>query len=65
MTITEHSVPGRAQGIVTGPDGNVWFTQPQDGQIGRITPAGVAMEHDVPAGNSASGSSGTVVGVKH
>lgn len=65
VTITEHSVPGRAQGIVTGPDGNVWFTQPQDGQIGRITPAGVVTEHDVPAGNSASGSSGTVVGVKH
>ncbi|MGW7610475.1 hypothetical protein ACWGKW_24970 [Streptomyces sp. NPDC054766] len=65
VVTTEHSVPGRAQGIATGPDGNVWFTQPQDGQIGRITPAGVVTEYDVPAGNSASGSNGTVVGVKH
>jgi streptogramin lyase len=52
VTVTKHSVPGRAQGIATGPDGNVWFTQPQDVQIGRITPAGVVTEDDVPAGNS-------------
>ncbi|PNG20551.1 Vgb family protein [Streptomyces cahuitamycinicus] len=52
VTITEHSVPGRAQGIAAGPDDNVWFTQPQDVQIGRITPAGVVTEDDVPVGNS-------------
>ncbi|SOE06506.1 hypothetical protein [Streptomyces sp. Ag109_G2-15] len=47
VTITEHSVPGRAQGIATGPDGNVWFTQPQDVQIGRnSTPVGIAAGAD-------------------
>ncbi|QYX78419.1 virginiamycin B lyase family protein [Streptomyces akebiae] len=54
VTITEHSVPGRAQGIAAGPEDNVWFTQPQDVQIGRITPAGVVTEDDVPVGNSTS-----------
>ncbi|WP_442815159.1 virginiamycin B lyase family protein [Streptomyces sp. NBC_01298] len=51
--VTMHSVPpGRAQGIAAGPGGNVWFTQPLGGQIRRVTPAGVATEDDVPAGNS-------------
>ncbi|MFI8952643.1 hypothetical protein ACIGO6_40015 [Streptomyces sp. NPDC053750] len=55
------SFPVRA----TGPDGNVWFARPQDVQIGRITPAGVVTEDDVPAGNStpvgiASGADGNL-----
>ena len=33
--------------IVTGPDGALWFTQPRDNKIGRITTAGVL---DPPAG---------------
>jgi streptogramin lyase len=29
------------QGIVAGPDGNIWFTNRGNNSIGRITPAGV------------------------
>jgi streptogramin lyase len=31
---------GEPDGIATGPDGNLWFTLPAAGLIGRITPAG-------------------------
>src|SRR5262249_35681208 len=31
-------------GITTGPDGNLWFTEANFGVIGRITPAGVITE---------------------
>ena len=47
-TITEFSAgitPGGAPwGIVTGPDGNLWFTQRGADRVGRITPAGVVTE---------------------
>jgi streptogramin lyase len=32
------------QGITAGPDGNLWFTETQANQIGRITPDGVVTE---------------------
>src|SRR6266704_491687 len=43
---TPHFYPG---GIITGPDGNLWFTEAvnngcQSGKIGRITPAGKISE---------------------
>jgi streptogramin lyase len=34
--------------IQTGPDGNLWFTQPSIDQIGRITPAGQVSTFPVP-----------------
>ena len=27
--------------LTTGPDGDVWFVEPQDNEIGRITPDGL------------------------
>lgn len=36
-------------GIARGPDGNLWFTEWEAGQIGRITPAGVITLFTVPA----------------
>ena len=35
-------------GIVAGLDGNLWFTEYLAGKIGRITPAGVITEYDLP-----------------
>jgi streptogramin lyase len=39
--LTPNSAP---TGITTGPDGNLWFTQPGANKIGRITPTGVVTE---------------------
>jgi streptogramin lyase len=38
------STTAGALGITTGPDGNVWFTEPITGVVGRITPAGQVTE---------------------
>lgn len=38
--------------IVTGPDGNLWFTEFAGNQIGRITPMGVLTEYPVPTSDS-------------
>src|SRR4029450_11320803 len=32
------------EGIIAGPDGNLWFTEPGINKIGRITPLGVVTE---------------------
>ncbi|HEY7343146.1 MAG TPA: hypothetical protein VH591_19895 [Ktedonobacterales bacterium] len=48
-TWTEYTLPsaGKLPGhIVTGPDGNIWFTE--HGMIGRITPDGVVTEFPLP-----------------
>src|SRR5688500_4657457 len=38
--------------ITAGPDGNLWFTQPRDDQIGVITPGGAVIEYTVsPSGS--------------
>ena len=37
--------PGR---MTTGPDGNMWFTEPFNNKISRITPAGVMTELSLP-----------------
>ncbi len=34
----------KPNGIVAGPDGNLWFTETTTGKIGRITPTGVVTE---------------------
>jgi hypothetical protein len=41
---TAFSSTSPAAGIVTGPDGNVWFAETSAGRIGRMTPAGVLTE---------------------
>jgi streptogramin lyase len=38
--------------ISAGPDGNLWFTEPDANQIGRITPAGQITLFDVPTAGS-------------
>jgi streptogramin lyase len=54
-TITEFPLPPLsfgasygALGITAGPDGNVWFTEPITGVVGRITPAGQVTEFPTP-----------------
>jgi len=37
-TITEFAAPNNPTQITTGPDGNLWFTEQIESQIGRITP---------------------------
>ena len=48
VTITEFSagIPAAANpaGIVTGPDGNLWFTEDETNQVARITPRGVVTQ---------------------
>src|SRR5262245_48992198 len=50
LSVTEFPVPApnvassRPQGIIRGPDGNLWFCETSANQIGRITPAGVVTE---------------------
>ncbi len=57
--VTEYPIPTAGRNpveIVTGPDGNLWFTEgASDGGIGRITPAGVVTEFPLAPGDNASG----------
>ena len=49
--VTEFPVPTANSGpaeIITGPDGNLWFTERNTTNIGRITPAGVITEFPPP-----------------
>jgi streptogramin lyase len=50
--VTEFSTgisPGAApESITAGPDGNLWFTEPGVGKIGRITTSGVVTEFQYP-----------------
>ena len=51
--ITEFHIPtanSAPLGITTGPDGNLWFTEYQASQLGRITPSGSIVEG--PLGSS-------------
>lgn len=64
---SEYSIPtvgSNPYDIVTGSDGNMWFTERQGGNIGRITPAGVITEYPVPGSNNpialAAGSDGAL-----
>jgi streptogramin lyase len=58
--INEFPIPPAADGpragavadptrITAGPDGNLWFTDPNEWTIGRITPGGTIQEFPVPA----------------
>ena len=57
--ITEYPLPKATSspgGIAAGPDGNMWFTEPNANRIGWITPAGVITEYPLPkAGSTPSG----------
>ncbi len=53
--INEFTLPtssGAPRGIVTGPDGNLWFTEFSGDKIGRITPTGTITEFTVPTASS-------------
>jgi len=47
--------------IASGPDGNLWFTEPT-GKIGRLTPAGALTEFPV-SGETANNSAGATEAV--
>jgi streptogramin lyase len=42
-----YSVNGHST-ITSGPDGNLWFTEPYGNRIGKITPAGALSEYSLP-----------------
>jgi uncharacterized protein (TIGR03437 family) len=47
--LTQFSAPSAAYGYLTsGPDGAIWFTEPNAGKIGRITTAGSITEFPAP-----------------
>jgi streptogramin lyase len=51
QTVIEYPIPtanSQPISIVTGPDGNLWFTEYNTSKIGRITPAGVITEFTTP-----------------
>ena len=53
--ITEYPVPTPASNsfdIAAGPDGNLWFTEGQGNNIGKITPEGVFIEYPIPTPSS-------------
>lgn len=53
VTITEYPVTTPSSfpaGIAAGPDGNLWFTEANANQIGRITPGGVVTEFTAAGG---------------
>ena len=54
--ISEVAIPTSSsgpEGITTGPDGNLWFTQAATNQIGRLTPLGIITEFPIPTPSSA------------
>jgi virginiamycin B lyase len=53
--LVEHEIPtkgARAGGLVTGPDGAIWFVETGKNQIGRITMDGTVTEFPLPTANS-------------
>jgi streptogramin lyase len=54
-SVNEYSVPtsnSYPYGITTGPDGNLWFTEQNSNQIGKITPNGNITEYPIPTTGS-------------
>jgi streptogramin lyase len=50
-------------GIAAGPDGNLWFTEYQGNNIGKITPAtGVITEYAIPGSNYGNITNGITAG---
>src|SRR5262245_62870210 len=48
-------VPSGPFQITSGPDGNLWFTESQSDQIGRISTAGALTEFPLPANTNPTG----------
>jgi streptogramin lyase len=51
--ITEYSIPtggSEPLGITAGPNGNLWFTEYEGNNIGKITPSGAITEYSIPTG---------------
>lgn len=53
-TLQTPAVIHTSQAITTGPDGNLWFTEPGVGKIGKTTPGGAVTEYQLPAGHQAN-----------
>jgi sugar lactone lactonase YvrE len=54
-SVTEYSIPtasSHPNSIVTGRDGNLWFTESVSNKIGRISPAGIISEYPIPTASS-------------
>jgi streptogramin lyase len=54
-SITEFPVPTASsgpEGIAAGPAGNLWFTEANGDQIGRVSPGGTITEFPVPTASS-------------
>ena len=49
------TAPSGAEGITSGPDGNLWFTEWDGNKIGRITPTGSITEYPTPTPNGPQG----------
>jgi len=49
-TLTSSSLP---EGIATGPDGKVWFTELVGNKIGKVTTNGTVTEYSIPTSSSA------------
>jgi virginiamycin B lyase len=57
-TFTNYRLPNRAalpQSVVTGPDGNLWFTESNGNAIGRMTTRGGLTQFALPSGSSPEG----------
>jgi streptogramin lyase/serine/threonine protein kinase len=55
VRITAFALPTGSGGpldITVGPDGSLWFTEPQSNRIGRMTPQGAVTEFPLPNANS-------------
>ena len=53
MTLYTLSQPSAwSYGITSGSDGNLWFTEANGNQIGKIAPSGAITEHQIPTANS-------------
>ena len=55
QTFPAPTVAVKGQDVTTGPDGNLWFTEPGVGKIGRTTPSGAVSEFPLPQGHEAAG----------
>ena len=48
LPATPNNTPIGPSDIITGPDGNLWFTESNTGKIGQITPQGIVTEFTIP-----------------
>jgi hypothetical protein len=53
IALTELRIPVRASGVVSGPDGNMWFTGIDNNFIRRVKVAGAVDVFATPTSNSA------------